>query len=372
MSEIAERELFPPGEYIRDELESRSWTQEDLAEILGRPLRTINQIILGKVAITAQTAQELAAAFGTSPELWVNLEGAYRLALESTAKEEVAERSRLFEFAPVKDMAKRNWIKDTSEPAAIERELLRFFKTDSLDRRPALSAAARMSASYESLNPSQFAWLFRARQLGEAVHAKTFDRSKVCDHLDALHRLTVSEQEVRHVPKVLADMGIRFVVVQHLPKTKIDGAVIWLDEDRPVIAVSLRYDRIDGFWHTLAHEVRHVVHGDGSVDDDLVGAAKIGTSSVVPAELRADREAARFLIPDDVISSFVDRHHHRFSRAKVIQFSNLHQIHPGIVIGQLHHRGALPYTHLREMLVPVRELLTQVSMTDGWGHHPGI
>ncbi|MCI0333556.1 MAG: helix-turn-helix domain-containing protein, partial [Planctomycetes bacterium] len=64
----AEVEFFPPGEFIRDELEARNWTQEDLAEILGRPLRSVNQIIAGKKAVTPQTAQELAAAFGTTPE----------------------------------------------------------------------------------------------------------------------------------------------------------------------------------------------------------------------------------------------------------------------------------------------------------------
>jgi HTH-type transcriptional regulator/antitoxin HigA len=69
----ADLESFPPCEFIRDELEARNWTQEDLAKILGRPLRTINQIIAGKKAITPQTAQELAAAFGTTPELWLNL-----------------------------------------------------------------------------------------------------------------------------------------------------------------------------------------------------------------------------------------------------------------------------------------------------------
>src|SRR5215210_7162657 len=73
-------EVFPPGDFIRAELAARGKTQADLARVLGRPLQTVNQIINGRKAITPQTALELSQAFGTSPELWLNLEAAYRLA----------------------------------------------------------------------------------------------------------------------------------------------------------------------------------------------------------------------------------------------------------------------------------------------------
>ncbi len=72
-------ELFPPGDFIREELEARGWSQRNLAEILGRPLQSINQIINGKKAITAQTAKELGLAFGTDPEVWMNLETQWKL-----------------------------------------------------------------------------------------------------------------------------------------------------------------------------------------------------------------------------------------------------------------------------------------------------
>lgn len=74
------REVFPPGDFIREELDARGWTQSDFARILGRPLQAVNEIVNGKKRITAETAKEIAAALGTSPELWLNLENAYRLA----------------------------------------------------------------------------------------------------------------------------------------------------------------------------------------------------------------------------------------------------------------------------------------------------
>jgi addiction module HigA family antidote len=99
-TQFAPAEVFPPGEFIREELEARGKTQGDLARVLGRPLQTVNQIINGRKAVTPQTAIELAHAFGTSPELWLNLESAYRLALARNKVDPgIARRARQLAFA---------------------------------------------------------------------------------------------------------------------------------------------------------------------------------------------------------------------------------------------------------------------------------
>ncbi len=72
-------EVFPPGDYLREELEARGWTQSDFAKILGRPLQTVNEIINGRKRITVESAKEIGLALGTGPEVWLNLENAYRL-----------------------------------------------------------------------------------------------------------------------------------------------------------------------------------------------------------------------------------------------------------------------------------------------------
>ena len=59
-------QIFPPGDFIREELEERGWKQEDLAKIMGRPLPTINQIICGRTSITTHTSHELEESFGTT------------------------------------------------------------------------------------------------------------------------------------------------------------------------------------------------------------------------------------------------------------------------------------------------------------------
>lgn len=74
MSDRIPAEVFPPGEFIRDEIEARGWTQAELAKILGRPLKTVSDILLGKRKITPETAHGLGEAFGVDPQFWLNLE----------------------------------------------------------------------------------------------------------------------------------------------------------------------------------------------------------------------------------------------------------------------------------------------------------
>ena len=72
-------EVFPPGEFLAYELEARGWTQTELAKIIGHPRKLVNDIINGKRAVTPETATDLAAAFGTTAQFWMNLETAWQL-----------------------------------------------------------------------------------------------------------------------------------------------------------------------------------------------------------------------------------------------------------------------------------------------------
>lgn len=76
-------EVFPPGDYIKEEMEARGWAQQDLADTLGKTVGAVNELISGKRAVTAETAQLLAQAFeGIGAATWLRLEAtwqAYRL-----------------------------------------------------------------------------------------------------------------------------------------------------------------------------------------------------------------------------------------------------------------------------------------------------
>lgn len=69
-------EVFPLGEYLRDELEYRGWTVTEFAEIVGQPVQAVSAILNAKKPITPDTALSFSEALGTSAELWLNLQTA--------------------------------------------------------------------------------------------------------------------------------------------------------------------------------------------------------------------------------------------------------------------------------------------------------
>jgi HTH-type transcriptional regulator/antitoxin HigA len=371
MSTRTPAQVSPPGDFIKEEMEARGWTQEELAAVMGRPRRLVNEIISGDRAITPETAHDLGEAFGTGPEVWLNLESAYRLSLVSREGDQVARRAKLYSLAPVKDMMRRGWIETTDNPDQLERELVRFFGVSSLDQEPQLSFAARKSSTYDASTPEQRAWACRVRKLGEMVSAAPFETKTFEDGLRKLRRLIAHEANVRRVPRLLAEVGVRLVMVEHLPKSRMDGATLWLNDTAPVIGISVRYDRIDHFWFTLFHELSHVRHCDAlSIDENLVGEASLCTSEKPESEQRADREAADLLIPNKDIESFILRIGPLYYKTKIIQFANRIRVHPGIIVGQLQRRGELKYSQCRDLLVKVRESIQGSVLADGWGFAP--
>lgn len=189
MSTRTPAEVFPPGEFIKDELVEREWTQGDLAEILGRPIQAVNEIIAGKKAITPETAQGLGDAFGTGPEVWLNLENAFRLSQTPPPDEDVARRARLYEVAPIKEMLRRRWIPEPDSINNLQHSVLRFLEMPSLDDEPSLAFAAKKAGSYASTSSSQRAWCFRAKHLAGPLDVEAFTPGRLVEHLPQLRQL---------------------------------------------------------------------------------------------------------------------------------------------------------------------------------------
>ncbi len=365
-------EVFSPGDYLREELEARGWTQEEFAEILGRSLKQVNEVLQGKAAITAPFAQVIGAALGTSAEVWLKLENAYRLAQTTPVLSLVERKGRLRKEFPVREMQKRGWISRTDSIDDLERSVFKFFEVSGFNEQSPLAYAAKRSDYVGELTRVQEANVQRVRQLARSVQAAPYREELLRACIGRLRTLLVSPEEIRQVPRLLAEAGVRFVICEPFAGSRLDGVCTWLDEKSPVIGMTLRLDRIDNFWFVLRHECEHVLRRDGIdagvvgavVDDNLGDGAETNLSA---HEVAANLAASDFCVPEEKLTNWMARVGPLISRDKVIGFAATIGVHPGIVVGRLQRRMNR-WDLFRPLLVKVRHLVTATALTDGYGH----
>lgn len=369
-------EYSMPGQLIAALLEERGWSQRTLAIVLEKDETTINKIVSGKGSVTTETAIALEDVFGVPAERFLELQRKYDLAvarISARPDKGRATRATLFGDLPITAMIKRGWIA-TDNPhnlKEIEAGLVKFFGVRTADEIEVLPHAARKTQVNMETTPAQLAWLYRVKAIAEDLLVPRYSPEALELALPRLHALTTAPEEARKVPRILAECGVRFAIVESLPSAKIDGVCFWLNDLAPVIGLSLRHDRIDNFWFVLRHEIEHVRQGHGKtemiLDTDLEG-ERAGTGETVSDEERVANEAAsNFCVPAAKMDGFIARKAPFFSERDMVGFARSLEIHPGIVAGQLQHRTGR-YDRFRQHLRPIRAHVLTGAAVDGFGN----
>jgi HTH-type transcriptional regulator / antitoxin HigA len=358
----------PPGVYIREELDARGWSQRDLAFILGYSEQTITKVISGKSGVSAEMAKALGEAFGTSASLWAGLQKEWELHEARDPDPSIKARAGLQTQFPIREMISRGWFEEAAQ-SVLEMQFRRFFEWAENDN-VSFAAAARKTDDRHS--PEELAWLYRVRQLGRAITAQAYSEEKLRAALPRLRALMVDAEDIRFVPEILVECGVRFVVVEKLHNCKIDGVCTWVGDD-PVIGMTVRHNRLDNFWFVLIHEIAHVLHGHGKDGNEIIDsnlddpfAESNADVAVAEQESVADDAAKNFAFPHDKLISFYQRKTPYIAEKDVVGFSSLNEVHPAIVVGQIQYLKK-DYAWLRRWLVAVRQHILPASVVDGFG-----
>lgn len=357
--------IMHPGFYLKEEMDARGWSQRDLAFILGVTEQTVNLILSGKRGISADMARALGDAFDVNPELFANLQRDYDMAQAKAPKPDIALLGKMHVSYPVREMVNRGWLVKSSG-VMVEQQLVKFFEVARPEDIPYMPHAAKKSR-YEENNvpPAQLAWLFRVRHIAKSISVPKYSEKALRGAINQMHRFTINPEDTRQVPKLLTEAGVRFILVEKLPNAKIDGVCFWLDDDSPVIGMSIQRDTIDNFWFVVRHEIEHVLRGHGRkneiIDVDLQG----DQPNQSQEEAVANAAAAEFCVTDK-FNSFMTRKHPFYYERDVLAFAGIIQRHPGIVVGQMQRR-LNNYAYLTRYLAKIRQFVLSAAISDGWG-----
>lgn len=149
--------------------------------------------------------------------------------------------------------------------------------------------------------------------------------------LYALPRQFQNPADLAQITPFLAQYGIVFLWEESIPSMKLDGAVFSMPSGHVVVALSLRYARLDYFWFTLMHELAHIVLHVDQLRTPILDDFDIVSESFI--EKQADRLAADCLIPRHEWRSCPAKYTN--SAADVISFANRLGIPSQCVAGRL-------------------------------------
>jgi HTH-type transcriptional regulator / antitoxin HigA len=325
----AESEMPDPVEAIKFRMEQMNLTPRDLVPLIGSRSK-VSEVLARKRPLTLAMIRALHKGLGVPAKALLQEQ------LFSDQGDEEIEWERF----PIREMIARGWIKDKVHDVRRQaREVMkRFFSPLGTEWSPvALYKQAQYVRSARQMDPYALA-AWKARVCIRALESPPSVEFKpdVITHefMHELAHLSILDDGPRHVREYLLRVGICFVVEPHLPETYLDGAAILTDSDVPIIALTIRHDRIDNFWFVLMHELAHVSHhlsgGTFAFYDDLDV-----EDSANSQEREADEIAGEALIPE---SEWI-RSPARSLRTPeaVYHLANRLRIHPAIVAGRIRH-----------------------------------
>jgi HTH-type transcriptional regulator/antitoxin HigA len=329
-----EEEAFPIGlpdpiEAIRLRMDQAGLRQVDLVPYIGSASR-VSEVLKGKRSLSLSMIRKLHEGLGIPAEVLLQAPGAAM----PESRDEID-----WQRFPIAEMYKRGWFEGfrgtLSEAKEKAEELIAplIFPggIGNVSVPCFLRRSVRTDAEVDEYAVS--AWcarvLSRAREERIPAYKAGTTTRAFCQELAHLSYLADGPVLAK---EFLNRSGIHLVCERHLPKTHLDGAAFWAPSKRPVVALTLRHDRLDNFWFTLCHELAHVAlnleaEPSGAFVDDLEAD---GGNAI---EAKADAFAADALVPTAKWKA--SGLQEVWSATAVSALADKLRVHPAVVAGRV-------------------------------------
>ena len=324
-----------PVAAIEFRMEQADLSPRDLIPFIGSRAK-VSEILSGKRAITMSMARALHEHLGIPADVLLR-------SPDNTRDQPL--RKLDWRRFPLRAMAKRGWIPDAPDMAARAEELVGTL-IERAGGGPVAAAALyrktdtlRANAKTDPYALKAWCWQVLATANRDRPHGNYTAGTVTLGFLKQVARLSSSKEGPKQAKEFLDGNGIPLVIVEHLPRTYLDGAALRLGDGRPVVALTLRYDRLDNFWfcllHELAHVGRHMDNNDGHAFVDDLTLRSLNEGQQDPREAQADEWAEEALVPRTAWETSTVREHP--TPMAVLELAQALHVHPAIVAGRVRY-----------------------------------
>jgi HTH-type transcriptional regulator/antitoxin HigA len=278
-----------PIDTIEFVMEQQDLRPEDLAPYIGSRSK-VSEVLNRARPLSLNMIKALHKGLNIPAEVLLN---------QSPSKPE-----KIFDYNkfPINEMKKRGYISQSF--SNLENEIKKFFGSIAYKEVATLPLFAKRTIyirSPRTMNQnSLLVWAVQVVKKAEQIQNAPKYNSELLTP-DFLHKvIDISDEDdsISKVTRLLKSIGIILVIELHMPQTYIDGAAIMLNDKNPIVALTLRQDRLDNFWFTLMHELSHVRLHRGKEAELFYDDTKYlrPTNQI---EIDADRLAIETMVPQD-------------------------------------------------------------------------
>ena len=360
MNGLSREMIIHPGETLKEVLEERNMSQQELALRTGVSPKHISTVLNGEKNISANFANKLEYALNIDAEFWMNLQNHYDKELfefdelHSISQEEInifKSMKEIFEyitenkFIPVIKQIEQNIL-----------ELRKYLNISSLTSIPSIvsSGAFRAQTSIEYNPYILFTWQKICESLSEKITPETLDYENqiekllsICPKIKSLSLLS-QKDFIQKLQEYFSTCGITFVIAPQFKGAPVQGFIKTEQDGKTIICMTFRQCRADIFWFTLFHEIGHFINGDSKqkfIDFESSDNAK---------ERKANLFAQNTLLDKTDYQNFINGKD--FSLAAIDAFAKRQNILPTIVIGRLQKEEYLKWSDFTREIVKYEKM----------------
>ncbi|MDD2229943.1 MAG: ImmA/IrrE family metallo-endopeptidase [Candidatus Cloacimonetes bacterium] len=325
-----------PIEAVKIRMGEKGLKQRDLVSYIGSPVK-VSEVLNRKRNLTFEMMKSLSEVLDIPAEVFFRYKTNSMPSTTSTLENRI----------PLKEIVGKHWLPYASSIGGVakkSKELLSNFFSNKVFYDFAFSNGTtykrqliRKGSNIDEV--SLATWIYMVLELASNVRTpKSYSKSMLTDEAIATIRNYSNRCDgPLLVRDYLLSLGIILVILPHLKKTHIDGAAMMMPNKRnPIIALTLRHDRVDNFWFCLFHELGHILH---HLSSNMIIAENL---DVIDDDDNNEREADAFarnkLIPEDSWNAFYMNGLGNFSPESVERYARNIGINPAIVAGRIRYQ----------------------------------
>ena len=322
-------DLPDPIEVIKFRMEQEDLTRKDMRKYLGSQSK-VSEILNRKRPLSLAMIRSLHTGLGIPAEVL----------LQESGKElgECKYNHKDFPFSEMFNRGYFNSFNGTLQQAKEHaEELLEMLFSGFGEKIPEPIYRRNSSKEKEIDHNVLIAWQARVLELALNDSLPPFSRDELTNEfIREVVKLSYFSTGPQLAQELLNKKGIHLVILPHLPKSCLDGACFKAPDGRPIIGLTLRYDRLDNFWFTLLHELAHIcLHLDDENIAFFDDTNQPHAESESPREKEANDFARDFLIAPEEWQKASPTLLNTARQNPLIFFANQQSVSPAIVAGRI-------------------------------------